>query len=78
MPHWLPYAFGSRSASALEKPKSSVAHQVGNGRHLPKTSAASPMKPMPFVIPSLNEWTKPSERYAPPIAAIAPEAMTAM
>ena len=78
MPHSAPYAVGSRSASALENPKSSVAAQVGNGRHLPKMSAARPMKPVPLVIPWLNECTKPIERYAPPSAAIAPDAITAM
>ena len=39
-----------------------VAAQVGNGRHLPKTSAARPMKPVPFVMPSLKECTNPIDR----------------
>ena len=68
---------GSRCASALEKPNSSAAASAPPGRHLPKMTAARPMKPGPNVMFWLNEWTKPIDRKTPPIAANTPEAMTA-
>ena len=48
------------------------------GFQLPKISAASAMKPMPFVMFSLKEWVKPIERKAPPSAASTPERITAV
>src|SRR4051812_4622311 len=71
-----PDTFWSCGATALEKPKSSAAKNAPNGRHLPKMSAASAMKPRPAVMFSVNELTKPSDRNTPPSAASAPEAVT--
>jgi hypothetical protein len=39
--------------------------------------AASAMKPRPAVMFSVNEFTKPSERKTPPIAARVPDNVTA-
>ena len=68
---------GSRCATALENPNSIAAASAPPGFHLPKITAASPMKPLPKIMFSLNEWTKPIERNTPPSAANPPEAMTA-
>jgi hypothetical protein len=43
---------------------------------LPKITAASAMKPRPFVMFSLNAWTKPIERNAPPSEASMPDSTT--
>src|SRR5215207_10447904 len=68
---------GRRCASAVEKPNSSAPASAPNGRQLPKITAARAMKPRPAVISSLNEPNRPIDRYTPPTAASAPEAVTA-
>ena len=66
-----------RCARALGKPNRRQAAAAPNGRQLPKITAASAMNPRPAVMFSLNELTKPIERYAPPQAASMPERTTA-
>jgi hypothetical protein len=64
-------------ASAKPKPKRSVAANAQPGRHLPKMTAASAMKPRPLVMFSAKVPTNPIERKAPPSAASTPETTTA-
>ena len=65
-------------ASASVKPKSRQASIVWTGRHLPKMSAASAMKPRPEVMLRVKSDDCPMERYAPPMPASAPESSTAV
>ena len=69
---------GSRCATALEKPNRSAPASAPHGRQPPKITAASAMKPRPAVMFSLNEPSSAIDRYAPPMAASTPEAVTAM
>ena len=61
---------------ASVRPKNRHASSVCTGRHLPKISAARAMKPRPDVMLRVNSDDWPIDRYAPPIAASAPDSST--
>ena len=67
---------GSRCASAIGEAEQQARAERAAGRPLPKITAASAMKPRPVVMFSLNAWTKPIDRNAPPSEASTPERMT--
>src|SRR5437870_10269341 len=62
--------------NASANPNSRHASIVCTGRHLPKMSAASAMKPRPAVILRVKSDDWPIERYAPPTPASTPESTT--
>ena len=57
-------------------PNSSAARVARIGSQRPKMTAASAMKPAPFVISLPNAPTEPSVKYAPPRPATAPASDT--
>jgi len=61
---------------ASVSPKNEQAISVCTGRHLPKMRAASAMKPQPDVMFRVNRDDCPIDRYAPPMAASAPDSST--